>query len=339
MILIVDDNGTNRLRLSMAVEHLGHTAATAASGEEALERLRAHEFDLVLLDIVMPGMDGYEVLRHMKESPELQRIPVVVVSAVDELESVVACIELGAEDYLPKSFDPVLLKARVNASLEKKRLQDAVEQQMRFIREAFGRYVPDTVASAVVESGGDLKPVRTEATILHTDIGGYTGIIANNPLEVSFQMMNDYYEIAIEQIRESGGVVNQFQGDSMQVIFNVPVGNEHHADAAVRTALRIQEAVRERRFADMTLHTRVGIYTGEVIAGNVGSTDRLNYTVVGNPVNMASRLERLNKELGTRVLVSSTTIDRLTEPFPLGPLREIEVRGRQGTFHVAELRA
>ena len=152
-ILVVDDHPTNRLRLSMAVKQLGYGVATASNGREALERLRTDPCDLVLLDMLMPEMDGYEVLRCMQQSPELRRIPVIVISSVDEMDSVVTCIELGAEDYLPKAFDPVLLRARVNASLEKKRLRDAVDRQMAFIREAFGKYVPDSVAEAVVSSG------------------------------------------------------------------------------------------------------------------------------------------------------------------------------------------
>jgi class 3 adenylate cyclase len=337
VILIVDDHATNRMRLSMAVKHLGYAAETAEHGREALDRLRNESFDLVLLDILMPEMDGYEVLEEMKRTPELRGIPVIVISAVDEMESVVACIELGAEDHLPKAFDPVLLRARINACLEKKRLRDAVDRQMKFIREAFGKYVPDTVAAAVVESQGRLEPIRTEATILHTDIEGFTGIVEANPPQKSFQMINEYYAVAIEQIQQSGGVVNQFQGDSMQVLFNVPVADPKHADRAVRTALRIQEAVRDRVFAGTRLRTRIGICTGEVIAGNVGSSDRLNYTVVGDPVNIAARLEQLNKKYGTLVLVSGTTVDKLTEDFPLEPTGDVEVRGKLEPIRVSKL--
>jgi class 3 adenylate cyclase len=326
-ILVVDDHSTNRLRLSMAVKHLGYGVVTAANGREALERLRTERCDLVLLDMLMPEMDGYEVLRCMQQSPVLRRIPVIVISAVDEMDSVVTCIELGAEDYLPKAFDPVLLRARVNASLEKKRLRDAVDRQMAFIREAFGKYVPDSVAEAVVNSGGDLEPIRTEATILHTDIGGFSTIVASQAPQQSFRMLNEYYAVVIDQVRQAGGVVNQFQGDSMQVIFNLPMPQERHADLAVRTALRIQEAARDREFAGVRLRTRIGICTGDVIAGNVGSRDRLNYTVVGDAVNMAARLERLNKELDTLVLVSGATVERLTESFALSPSREVRVRG------------
>ena len=123
-VLVVDDHPTNRLKMSMAVKRLGHAAHAVENGRQALAQLRLERQDLVLLDLIMPELDGYQVLRAMKEDHELRNIPVIVISSVDEMESVVSAIELGAEDYLPKTFDPVLLRARVNACLEKKRLRD-----------------------------------------------------------------------------------------------------------------------------------------------------------------------------------------------------------------------
>ncbi len=129
-ILVVDDLPTNRLRLSLGLRQQGHTLKEAENGHQALKMLRAESFDLVLLDIVMPEMDGYEVLAQMKEDRVLRHVPVIVISAQDELESVVRGIELGAEDYLPKSFHPVLLKARIDACLEKKYLRDKEQEKM-----------------------------------------------------------------------------------------------------------------------------------------------------------------------------------------------------------------
>jgi signal transduction histidine kinase len=123
-ILVVDDNRMNRLKLSMSLEQQGHTVGLAEDGQQALDMLKAGAFDVVLLDIIMPGMDGYQVLGRIKSDPELRDIPVIVISAVDEMDSAVRCIEAGAEDYLPKPFNPVLLRARLNASLQKKKLRD-----------------------------------------------------------------------------------------------------------------------------------------------------------------------------------------------------------------------
>jgi signal transduction histidine kinase len=123
-ILVVDDNRMNRIKLSRSVEQQGHSVGLAEDGQQALEMLRSEEFDVVILDIIMPEMDGYEVLERVKGDPELRDIPVIVISALDEIDSAVRCIEIGAEDYLPKPFNPVLLRARLNASLEKKKLRD-----------------------------------------------------------------------------------------------------------------------------------------------------------------------------------------------------------------------
>ncbi|MCB0193449.1 MAG: response regulator [Anaerolineae bacterium] len=146
-ILIVDDHKTTRLKLRMGLEQQGHTTSDAIHGRQALDILRRQSFDLVLLDILMPEMDGYEVLAEMKKDPKLRDIPVIVISAHDEMDSVVKGIELGAEDYLPKSFDPVLLKARITACLEKKRLRD---QEIQYLRDV--AHLTNAAASVEAET-------------------------------------------------------------------------------------------------------------------------------------------------------------------------------------------
>jgi CheY-like chemotaxis protein len=123
-LLVVDDNSVNRIMLSRYITRLGYRATLAENGRQALDKLQGEPFDLVLLDVEMPEMDGYQVLEHLKTNPRLRDIPVIMISAVEELESVVKCIELGAQDYLPKPFNPVLLRARLTACLERKRLRD-----------------------------------------------------------------------------------------------------------------------------------------------------------------------------------------------------------------------
>lgn len=170
-ILVVDDLPTNRLKLSLGLRQHGHTVKEAENGRQALTMLRAEPFDLVLLDIVMPEMDGYEVLAQMKEDRALREVPVIVISAQDELESVVRGIELGAEDYLPKSFHPVLLKARIDACLEKKYLRDKeqerIDRDLSLAREiqvgALPREVPELAGYEIAawsrpaeKTGGDI---------------------------------------------------------------------------------------------------------------------------------------------------------------------------------------
>jgi len=162
-ILVVDDHRTTRLKLCLGLKQQGHTVGEAENGMQALERLRTEAFDLLLLDIMMPEMNGYQVLEQMKEDKNLRDVPVIVISALDDLESVVKGIELGAEDYLPKTFDPVLLRARIGACLEKKRLRD---QEIDYLRNV--ARVTDAAAAVEAETFdlGSLADVATRTDAL-----------------------------------------------------------------------------------------------------------------------------------------------------------------------------
>ena len=333
-VLVVDDNRINRLKLSRALTQRGHAVSEAENGRVALEMLRAELFDLVLLDILMPEVDGFQVLREMKHDTALRDAPVIVISALEEMDSVVKCIEMGAEDHLPKDFDPVLLNARIGASLEKKRLRDEVVEQLKFIREIFGKYVPESVAKQIVASKGALEPKQLKATILFSDIENFTGTAESIPPKQVVQMLSEYFPAVIEPITANGGVVNQFQGDAMLVTFNVPVEDPRHAEMAVKSALEIQQVLKGRTFAGIELRTRIGINTGDVIAGNVGAGDRINYTVYGDAVNLASRLEQMNKEHGTLILMSESTVELLNDDFAVEPLGELEIRGKNKLIRV-----
>jgi len=333
-ILVVDDNRLNRVKLghSLAAQH--HHVSLAENGREALEMLGGKRFDLVLLDIMMPEVDGFQVLEQMKADASLREVPVIVISALEEMDSVVRCIEMGAEDHLGKPFDPVLLNARIGASLEKKRLRDEVVEQLAFIRGMFGRYVPESVVRTIVARKGNLEPTQRAATILYSDIESFTTIAETVAPKHVFAILNEYFPAVIEPITRRGGVVNQFQGDAMLVTFNVPLEDARHADNALGAAIEMQEALRGRRFAGVELRTRIGINTGDVVAGNVGAGDRINYTVHGDAVNLAARLESLNKSYGTRVLVSQSTVDALEDSYPLEPVGEVDIRGRNARVKI-----
>lgn len=326
-LLIVDDHSTNRLKLSMAVRALGHVAEQAENGRVALEKMRAEAFDLVLLDIVMPEMTGHEVLEVMRGDPELRMLPVIVVSGSNEVADAIECIQRGAEDYLAKPFDPVLLRARIGASLTKKRLNDEVRQQMTFIRDILGKYIPDTVAKQVVDGGGNLEPARTMASILITDVVGFTGIVESHPPEPLFEMLNAYFRAILDPITRHGGIINHFAGDAVMALFNVPIPDPDHADHAMQAALEIHEITEATLFSGVKFQTRMGINTGEVIAGNVGDGSRLTYTVHGSAVNMAARLEQLNKDHGSLIMISDGTADQLKESYPLRDAGTVTLRG------------
>ena len=181
-ILIVDDNPVNRLLLGRGVEQQGHGVVFPGHGREALELLRQRDFDLVLLDVEMPELDGYQVLDELKADPRLRDLPVVMTSALDELDSVVRCVEMGAEDYLTKPINPVLLKARITASLEKKRLRD---QQ----RELISKFATTEVAEDLLTSGFSLGGKRADVTAMFCDIRSFT-TIAGEPCSLHARWWN-----------------------------------------------------------------------------------------------------------------------------------------------------
>ncbi len=338
-ILIADDNDDVRYQLRRRLKKLGYSnLSIAENGQEAIDKITQNNYDLVLLDILMPGMSGYDVLNHLRDKGLLANLPVIVISALDDLDSTVRCLQIGAEDYLPKPFNATLLEARIRGTLEKKRLRDEVHQQLSVIREVFGRYVPDKVVEQIVAGRGILRPTKTVATILYTDIANFTSIAENKPPEQVVEMLNEYFATVIEPILRFGGTVNQFQGDAMLVTFNVPSPDECHADNAIEAALAIHHVHRHQTFAGVSLETRIGINTGEVIAGNVGSGERMNYTVHGDAVNLAARLEQLNKNYDTTILISQATVDELSDQSVTRLVDEVNVSGKSKRVTVYTIR-
>jgi adenylate cyclase len=202
-------------------------------------------------------------------------------------------------------------------------------RERALIRETFGRYIPERVASAILSSGGDLKPRSAMATILYADIEGFTSIAEQMPPERIVEMLNEYFSAAVELIEKNHGVITQFQGDAMLATFNLPVEDPQHAESAICSALAIQQLCTERRFAGTGLKTRIGIATGSVTAGNVGSDSRVSYTVHGDAVNLAARLEQLNKRFDTHLLMDEETVKRLASPMPISFVDEVQIRGKE----------
>jgi adenylate cyclase len=304
-IVIADDNRVNRLLLARGLEKQGHTVVFAADGREALDLARRQPFDLLLLDVLMPELDGYGVLDELKRDPHLRDIPVIMTSALDELESVVKCVEKGAEDYLTKPINPVLLNARINASLEKKRLRD---QQ----RELISKFATKEVADDLLTSGFSLGGKHVKASALFCDIRSFTSIAeAIQPAE-TIELLNDYYTLMMDAIGREGGIVNQMVGDGLMAIFGAPVPRPDHRERAVVAACQMIELIglfneEQAAQAKVQITIGVGIASGNVIAGYTGTERRATYTCVGDTVNIAARLESHTKELNRPILIDENT--------------------------------
>jgi class 3 adenylate cyclase/copper chaperone CopZ len=211
-------------------------------------------------------------------------------------------------------------------------------RELEFIRETLDRFVSRNVASAVLEGHGAIRPEVREATILFTDLEGFTPLSEKLRPEQVIALLNEYFALAAEPIRRHGGVITQFQGDGMLASFNLPAADPEHAASAVQAARTIQDALNGRRFAGgVTLNTRIGINTGVVVGGTVGDGERLGYTVHGDEVNLAARLERLNKEYATRVLVSERTAKLAGRGFNFEKIGPVEIRGRAAPVVVYKL--
>ena len=201
----------------------------------------------------------------------------------------------------------------------------------------FGKYVPKSVARQIVANKGTLEPKQTVATIMFTDIESFTTTAESVSPKQLVQMLNKYFPAVIDPITRYGGVVNQFQGDAMLVTFNVPIEDTQHADNAVKAAMEIQKVMENTTFAGISLRTRIGISSGEVVAGNVGAGDRINYTVYGDAVNLAARLEQVNKEYNSYVLLSGATVSLLTESYPSELIGETSIRGKHESVQLYKL--
>jgi adenylate cyclase len=325
-LLVVDDNKVNRLLLARSLDLQGHRSALAENGRVALEMLRREPFDLLLLDIEMPEMDGFQVLEQLKADPKLRDLPVIVTSSVEGVANIVRCIELGAEDYLAKPVNPVLLKARIGASLEKKRLRD---QQKEMVR----RFATSEVAQDLQESGFALGGRRVQGSVMFSDIRGFTALVESQPPEETIDLLNTYYTLMFDAISGHGGVVNQMIGDGLMAIFGAPLPLPDHCAGAVRAAREMIEMIEmlnvEREAGGKPVITiGIGIATGEMVAGYTGTQTRATYTCIGDTVNLAARLEAHTKIAQRAILIDEATRSALDESVAVDALGAVPFKGK-----------
>ena len=293
-ILVVDDDEANRDVLSRRVRSQGATVEVAASGREALEILQRETFDAVLLDVMMPDMNGYQVLKEMKADTSLRDTPVVMISALNEVESTVRCILLGAEDYLTKPFDPTLLRARLGACIEKKRLRDreivhlkTIDQERRRADELLRAIFPPEIAREL-KSTQAVRPRRYEdVAVLFTDTVGFTTFSdTREPEEIIAQLQR--LVVRQEELAERHGLEKiKTIGDAFMGAAGLLRPMTDPVMACVRCGLEMIEAAKE---LDPPWELRIGIHLGPLVGGVLGHRQYL-FDLVGDTVNTASRVE------------------------------------------------
>lgn len=320
-LLVVDDNEMNRDILSRRLTRQGYDVIVAENGQSALNKLLEHKFDLVLLDIEMPGINGIAVLKLVRTTYSMTELPVIMVTARGESADIVGALELGANDYIMKPLDLAVVPARVRTQLALKRASDEVkmlacqlEARNALIRKVFGRYVANEVVDKLLASpealkfGGELRTV----TVLVADLRGFT-LISDGPFTPAqiVHMLNNYLGAMTKIIADHHGIVDEILGDGILAFFGAPSDQPDHAQRAVGCAVEMQQAMEPVNAYNQThglpeLSMGIGIHTGEAIVGNIGSETRSKYSVVGKHVNLAARLESYC--CGNQILMSEATL-------------------------------
>ena len=355
-VLVVDDDPLNRTMLAMSIGTLGHQVVEAGNGLEAIAALESHEIDVVLTDIEMPEMDGYGLLTHRAGDDRLKAIPFIVISGVDEMDSIVACIKLGAEDYLPKPFDPVLLHARLGACLDKKRMTDELRQWNLHLAErvdekvreverlnTLRRFVTPQLAEVLLAGGDDiLRSHRREITVLFCDLRGFTTFSETAEPEEVMAVLKEFHDAVGPMIFEFEGTITQFTGDGMLVIFNDPIELDDPAWSAVQLAVAMRDRTAElseqwrRRGHDLTLG--IGIAVGYATCGEIGFEGRTEYTAIGTVVNLSARVCGIAS--GGQILVTNrvnSAVEGRVEAHHLGDLEFKGISRPVPTYEVVRL--
>jgi class 3 adenylate cyclase/CheY-like chemotaxis protein len=360
-ILVVDDDTISRALLVHGLEFDGHRVAVADDGRQALELLRAGRYDIVLLDVLMPELDGYDTLAQIVADEALRHIPVIMVSALEEVESVARCLEMGAQDYLPKPFNPVLLRARINGCLTRKRLDDTiraqaeeladwnrtlnarVEEQVAEIERVsrLRGFLSPQVADAIVAAGDEsvLESHRREITAVFCDLRGFTRFSETADPEDAMRVLREYHTEMGKVIFAYGATVEHFEGDGMMLYLNDPIPVPDATLEAVRMALAMRDRAAELaegwRRQGYELDLGVGVALGHATLGRIGFEGRFGYGAVGSVVNMAARLG--NAAAGGQVLITQRVFAAVEQFVETEPVGELELKGFHGPQRIYSL--
>ncbi len=332
-ILVVDDELLNRILIRTNLEEQGYQVEEAADGQEALEKVRARHFDVILLDLLMPVMDGFEVLRQIKSDPALHHIPVIVISAMDEMDSVTRCIEMGAADHLPKPFDPLMLRARINASMASKRMHDmevAYLQQLRAeqqkVETLLLNILPAPISEKLKQGQTSIAEYFPSVTVMFADLVGFTPFVAQHTPAEMIDLLNTIF-MEFDQLADQHGLEKiKTIGDAYMVAGGLPIPRPDHLEAVADMALDSHRAITKLVASGEIppFKIRVGIHTGPVVAGIIGRR-KFAYDLWGDTVNIASRLHTYAPAEST--LVSESVYQLLCDRYQFREQGIIQLKG------------
>ncbi len=314
-ILIVDDQPANVEALGDFLQAEGCQIIPAYNGNEALQRVADEAPDLVLLDVMMPGMSGFEVCRQLKTAPETVFLPVVLVTGLSAVEDRVMGAEAGADDFLTKPVDGQELVTRVRSLLRIKRLHDALENRNRLLHQVLGQYLADQIVEEVLADPERLLRLggaSREVTVLFADIRGFTLFAEEHEPQRVVETLNLIFERLSRVVVEWGGTLDKYLGDALMAFYGAPIAYGEDALATVGAALEMRQAFGELKSgrdgeALRRLGLGIGLHSGTAVVGNVGSRLLMDFTIIGDVVNVAKRLQ---EEAGPgQILISDATLD------------------------------
>jgi len=339
-ILVVDDSRTLRRILIRELNSLGfQNTLEAADGIEAIATVRSKSIDLMLLDMEMPELDGLGVLTELKSDDTYKSLPIIVISGADQFDKTIKCIEIGAEDYLPKPFDPILLRARIFSSLEKKRLRDLDQKRVEELNKEkellefeqmkteklMLNILPKPIAERLKKGEKNISGSYPEVTILFSDLVGFTKMSSQKSAADLVKLLNDLFSRFDKRAENLGLEKIKTIGDAYMAVGGLPIPRSDHAEITADMALGMFEdlaAFNAENNAELNM--RIGLNSGPVVAGVIGFT-KFSYDLWGNTVNTASRME--STSLPGRIQISPATQAALHDRFVLEEREFMECKG------------
>lgn len=339
-IQVADDNADNRQLLADILSGLNYQLVMSYDGPSTLVTARAELPDLLILDVNMPGKSGFEVCAELKTDTATAHIPILMLTALGDVDNRVTGLGAGADDYLEKPFNPRELLARVRRRLETKVETDELRATQVMIRQTFERFVAPQVVEQLLRDPSSVKLGGTlqEVTVLFADLENFTPISERTPPELLLSVLNRYHGLVVGIIQRYGGTIDKFIGDAVMALYNTPLQQDDHALRAVAAAIAIRESLHEFHQTlepEFRMGINFGISTGMAVVGNVGAPELMDFTAVGDTVNVAARLQSLSSS--SQILIEQNTYDQIRNYARVNKIGAQAVKGRRETVTVYEV--
>lgn len=334
-VLVVDDIVANVELLEALLSVQGYEVATAFDGYEALEKALTEDPDIVLLDVMMPGLNGFEVCEQLKRQEWTRSIPIVLVTALDQIEDKVRGLDAGADDFLTKPFNKVELLARVRSLLRIRTYHNQIEQNRRLLYRLLNRYMSEEIVTAILadpEERLKLGGEKKEVAILFADIRGFTSFAETTTAERVVEVLNECFQDVTEAVFRNHGTFDKYVGDCILAFYGAPISDGNDLQRALKTAIEMQQifATISERWTDPAMRALglgIGLNIGEVVVGNIGTQRLMDYTVIGDNVNTAQRLEQVAQR--GQIVISQSVYERAQNYIRASVLPPISLKGKR----------